>query len=336
MDVEPIITQAYARAGLLGNPSDGYNGKTISLIVKNYSATVTLIPSEKLEVVPSDEEVNRFDSLHDFAATIQRQGYYGGVRLIKAALKRFFDYGFPRGMIDDRAFTLRYSSKIPRQVGLAGSSAIIVATMRALEKFYGVEIPLNILPSLVLSVEANELGIPAGLQDRVIQCYQGVVFMDFGKAVVQEQDGMEIGQYEPLSTDWTPDLFIAFAHNVGEPTEVLHNDLKRRFDAGDREVHQAIETFAELAQQGRVAWDERDSVTLSKLINRNFDLRAKICPLLREHVAMIDTARRHDASAKYCGSGGAIIGIVGESTAWQKMTEDFRQIGCTVIRPTIE
>ena len=25
----PIITQAYARAGLVGNPSDGYFGKTI-------------------------------------------------------------------------------------------------------------------------------------------------------------------------------------------------------------------------------------------------------------------------------------------------------------------
>ena len=35
-------TKAYARAALVGNPSDGYHGKTISLIVKNFSADVVI------------------------------------------------------------------------------------------------------------------------------------------------------------------------------------------------------------------------------------------------------------------------------------------------------
>ena len=29
-----IRKRAYARAGLIGNPSDGYNGKTISIIIR--------------------------------------------------------------------------------------------------------------------------------------------------------------------------------------------------------------------------------------------------------------------------------------------------------------
>lgn len=37
-----IRKRAYARAGLLGNPSDGYNGKTVSLIVRNFWAEVVL------------------------------------------------------------------------------------------------------------------------------------------------------------------------------------------------------------------------------------------------------------------------------------------------------
>ena len=40
-----IQTRAYARAGLIGNPSDGYFGKTISFILKNFSARVTLYES---------------------------------------------------------------------------------------------------------------------------------------------------------------------------------------------------------------------------------------------------------------------------------------------------
>jgi len=31
-----IRKRAYARAGLIGNPSDGYHGKTISIIVRNF------------------------------------------------------------------------------------------------------------------------------------------------------------------------------------------------------------------------------------------------------------------------------------------------------------
>jgi glucuronokinase len=49
-------------------------------------------------------------------------------------------------------------------------------------EFYGVDIPLEAQPMLVLSVEKEELGIGAGLQDRVIQVYEGLVYMDFDKA----------------------------------------------------------------------------------------------------------------------------------------------------------
>ena len=38
---EPLIWhKAYARIGLLGNPSDGYYGKTISLTIGNFWAEV--------------------------------------------------------------------------------------------------------------------------------------------------------------------------------------------------------------------------------------------------------------------------------------------------------
>ena len=46
-------------------------------------------------------------------------------------------------------------------------------------KFFEVEIPLPIQANLVLETETRELGVPAGLQDRVIQAYEGVVYMDF-------------------------------------------------------------------------------------------------------------------------------------------------------------
>ena len=37
-----IHSKSYPRAGLIGNPSDGYFGKTIAFIVRNFEAEVIL------------------------------------------------------------------------------------------------------------------------------------------------------------------------------------------------------------------------------------------------------------------------------------------------------
>jgi len=50
-----IRRRAYARAGLLGNPSDGYFGKTISVIVRNFAAEVVLYEWDQVEIVWSGE-----------------------------------------------------------------------------------------------------------------------------------------------------------------------------------------------------------------------------------------------------------------------------------------
>src|SRR2546428_642862 len=54
---------AYARAGLVGNPSDGYHGKTISVIIRNFSAQVVLYEWEDVEIVSTEEDQSRFASV---------------------------------------------------------------------------------------------------------------------------------------------------------------------------------------------------------------------------------------------------------------------------------
>ena len=44
---------AYARAGLIGNPSDGYFGKTISFTFRNFAAKVSLYENRQVEIIPS-------------------------------------------------------------------------------------------------------------------------------------------------------------------------------------------------------------------------------------------------------------------------------------------
>ncbi|MCA9081154.1 MAG: hypothetical protein KDA58_11395 [Planctomycetaceae bacterium] len=334
--MEIVRRRAYARAGFVGNPSDGYHGRTISLIVRNFFAEVTLYEWPKVEIVWTHEDQSSFGSIQELHDDVELHGYYGGVRLVKATIKRFYEYCTAKQLpLHGRNFAIRYASNVPRAVGLAGSSAIIVATLRALIDFYGVDIPLQVQPSLALSVETQELGIAAGLQDRVIQIYEGLVFMDFCKDRMQQIDGMECGQYERLDPTLLPPVYIAYSTLVGEPTYVVHNPLRARYQRGDRDVVHAMEQFAQITDKAREALLSGDHDWLHALIDRNFDTRASICAISPGHRAMIDAARSVGASAKFAGSGGAIVGTYFDEDMFRELKRVLAPIHCQVIRPLI-
>ncbi len=330
-----IRQRAFARAGLVGNPSDGYFGKTISVVVRDFFAEVVLYPWDELEIVWSQEDRNRFRSIERLAEDVQAHGYYGGVRLVKATIKKFFDYcrGRKIGLAADN-FSIRYQTNIPRQVGLAGSSAIIVATLRGLCEFYGVAIDRRAMPSLALSVETEELGIPAGLQDRVAQVYGGATYMDFSKAAAEEVDGYACGRYERLDAGLLPPLYVAYDRSAAEPTEIPHNDLRRRFQIGEPAVLAAMDTFASLAERAREAIVSNDAALLGRLMDENFDMRRSICALAEKHVRMVEAARSVGAAAKFAGSGGAIVGTYADEAMLERMGAAFSAAGlnCEIAR----
>ncbi|HUW30391.1 MAG TPA: GHMP kinase [Planctomycetota bacterium] len=329
-----IQTRAFARAGLIGNPSDGYFGKTISIIIRNFAANVTLWESPELEIVPGANDGGRYASLDELLAGIRTDGYYGGVRLIKAITRRFALYCRQNGLeLEPKNFTVRCESEIPRRVGMAGSSAIVTATLRALMRFYEVSIPLPVQPGLILSAERDELGIGAGLQDRVIQTYEGAVYMDFDPTLLEKQG---YGQYEPLDPALLPPLFIAYDTSLSEGSEVFHNNIRERFDRGDRDVADAMRQFADLAEQARQAMLAGRPGDVGPLMSRNFDLRRSLYRLSARNIEMIEIARRLGAHAKFAGSGGAAIGTYADEAAYEKLAEAYRAAGFEIFKPKIE
>jgi glucuronokinase len=332
--VKIFETKAYARAGLIGNPSDGYHGKTISLIVKNFSANVVIYEWPELEILPTRQDNCRFDGLKEFLRDQRLNGYYGGLRLIKASIKLFAEYCERAGIeLPGENFSLRYFSNIPRQVGLAGSSAIVTATMRALCRFYDVTIPKQTLPSLILAVEKDELGIGAGLQDRVAQVYEGLTYMDFDKEYMRDRGH---GRYEPLDPALLPPVYIAYQTELAESSEVFHNDIRKRYDSGDRAVIDAIERIADLARQARESISGGDSETLARLMDENFDARRSIYNLHPKHIRMVELAREIGASAKFAGSGGSVIGVYKDEAMYARLKRAFESENCAVIKPIID
>ncbi len=333
MDIRVIETYGYARAGLLGNPSDGYFGKTIAFSFRDFRARVVLYPSARLELKLAKADLPVFENLDELYRTTRWRGYYGGIRIIQALVVRFIDYCRTNAIdLEDRNFTLEYESNIPQRLGLGGSSAIITAALRALCQYFRVEIPLPIQANLVLETETRELNVPAGLQDRVIQSYEGLVFMDFSRDIMQRQG---YGDYERLDPKLLPNIYLAYLSSLSEGTEVFHNDIRTRWQAGDAEVVNAMETWAAFAQSGRTALLAHDYDTLDTLINANFDLRASLYRIDPGNRQMVDAARAAGATAKFAGSGGAIVGTFKDEAMFDALGRTLSAIGVRVIRPRV-
>ena len=328
-----IEKRAYARAGLLGNPSDGYYGKTISIIVRNFGAHISLYQSPELKIAPQEQDLNEYRNIFHLVESVSLTGYYGGSRLIKAAIKKFAEFTEKEQIrLAGKNFTIRYRSSIPRQVGLAGSSAIITATMRALMQFYKVEIAPEVLANLVLSAETDELGIRAGLQDRVIQAFEGCVYMDFDETHFTKNG---IGRYERIPPEKLPPLFIAYKTELGKVSGTVLNNIRVRFEKGDKEVIDSLKEMASLSDLGKDAILKGDHDTLFELMNRNFDLRCKIMQISEENMELVQTARDCGVSAKFTGSGGSIIGIYKDDEALTRLVVAMRKIKARVIKPYI-
>ncbi len=327
-----IIRQfAYPRAGLIGNPSDGYFGKTMAFAFRNFRAEVTLYESPEIEILPNTRDHSRFDSIQGLVGDVRHFGYYGGIRLLKAAVKRFYEYCDASGIaMHERNFTLRYRSDIPHLVGLAGSSAIITACMRALMAFYGVTIPRPELANVVLSVERDELQISAGLQDRVAQVYQGLVYMDFNEDLMRQQG---YGKYEPVPLHLLPRLYIAYRRDLSEVSGVYHDNMRHRYLNGDPAVLSAIAHWKAITDAFYQALQAGDAEEMGRLINANFDQRMALGRVSPGNLDMINCARATGASAKFTGSGGAITGIYQDEAMLQALREALAPQGVEVIVP---
>ncbi|XP_036006241.1 glucuronokinase with putative uridyl pyrophosphorylase isoform X2 [Fundulus heteroclitus] len=336
---KPITCRSYARVGLMGNPSDGFNGKTIAMTISNFWAEVTLVESQTLALVPHPlNDPTEFGSLQDLFCISRREGYLGGLRLLQATCKKFYQFCSKRGIaLTKQNFTLKYDTNIPRQVGLAGSSAIVSATLKCLMKFYNItdnDLPKPIRANFILSVETDELFITAGLQDRVVQVYEGLVYMDFSKKLMDEQG---YGNYVSMDMCNLPPFWLAYLSDPSDSGRI-HSNIRQRWLNGEAVVVEAMQSFAELTDQARAAIKDGDWSRLAQLMDQNFELRRSIYTddcLGPGNLRMVQLARQFGSAVKLPGSGGAVVGLCLDQARLVEMRQAFQEAGCVfcVIAP---
>ncbi|CAI0456975.1 unnamed protein product [Linum tenue] len=330
-----IEHRSYARVGLLGNPSDVYFGRTISFSLSNFWATVVLRPSDELVITPHPKhDLVNFSSLDHLVNRLQSEGYYGGVRLLMAICKVFYNYCREHKIsLHQRKFALSYDTNIPRQAGLSGSSAIVSAALNCLLDFYKVrdQIKVEIRPNLVLSAE-KELGIVAGLQDRVAQIYGGLVYMEFSQ---EHMDKLGHGIYTPMDINLLPPLHLVYAENPSDSGKV-HSTVKQRWLDGDKFIITTMAEVADLALHGKTAILEKNYSKLAELMNRNFDLRRSMFGddvIGALNIKMVEAARKVGAASKFTGSGGAVIVFCPNGQSQVKLLEEECQKAGFIVEP---
>jgi glucuronokinase len=332
-----VRTRAPSRAGLAGNPSDGYGGRALAVAITGFAARATIEPASRVEIRSVRDGRLERDSLSSLAerASIDPGDPH---RLAIACCRHFLSEAPYRGWLDTaprphEGFLLQYETDIPERVGLAGSSALAVAILRALALRYGATIPEEDLPTLALEVETRELHIHGGLMDRVAQVLGGVTYVDLSDSILSATGR---GRYEQLPADRLPALFVAWHPGLAAGSESVHNRLRERVARGDPQADAILRDLAGLADEARQVMVSGSPEQLAPLMDANFELRARLVEVGDGNRRLVETGRQIGAGVKQAGSGGAVVGAFdGDPSRLENLRLAYKQIGARFLVPRV-
>mmetsp|Transcript_9808 Transcript_9808/g.29881 ORF Transcript_9808/g.29881 Transcript_9808/m.29881 type:complete len:672 (-) Transcript_9808:259-2274(-) len=311
------IGRALPRVSLLGNPSDGFGGSVVSLLTSSLGEAEVAMASKSPHHGFEFTCQNRPSTLGGLKDEVDSVGFPAGVQLLKAALIAFGETEYVqkhRLLYKAHGFRMSFHTSIPTMCGLAGSSALVLATLRCLCQFYGVP-PESIAserewPQLALDVETKYLQLHAGLQDRVVQVVGGVVYMKFEGPSYPAR----LHTFQRLNVGRLPTLFLV--RYARSPSDTVHRPLRKRWDDREPAVLRIMSELDKISQAGRNLFLEGDGThdvdrrQLADLMDATFDRRLELLGgdvLGAEVVELVDILRRYNVACNLAGSGGAIV-----------------------------
>jgi glucuronokinase len=318
--MESVEARASARVGLLGNPSDAFGGRALACTLPAFEASVRIEAAERFEIAPAEEDALTFPDLRQAVDAYRSFGSEGGNRLLRAAVVRFFEHAPACGdaPAPQLRFRMAWQTRIPRQVGLGGSSAIVVAALRALAAWFRVELAPLQLAELALAAEVEELGITAGPMDRVTQAYDDLVLVDCDEPFAP-------GSVRVVGAGLLPPLFVAWNPAGGRASGRVHASVRERFQHGDPVVRGVMRELAALADEGLACLERGDGAAFRACLDRNLALRCRVYEVDAHSLELAAIARDFGASAKLSGSGGAVVGSLAEAARLPALAVAYRE-----------
>ncbi|MBW7928822.1 MAG: hypothetical protein H3C58_12230 [Fimbriimonadaceae bacterium] len=239
--MKPALATAPGRCGIVGNPSDIYGGFVVSCAIP-LRATCRLTPSDR-------------DELHD------------DLTLWKPAVAK----------IPVSGVRVEWPTQIPRSRGLSGSTAILAATLAALQEATGApqdwsERGRIEFAELVRDAECNLGGVVGGYQDAYVICNGGLLAMDFAGKHPSVHGGPR-ATFERLDA---PLPFLLVSTDVERLSGSVHGPIRDRWLRGEPEVVDAMARVAELGREGREHLKRGDWRALAHAMTENHTIVAKL------------------------------------------------------------
>jgi glucuronokinase len=175
-------------------------------------------------------------------------------------------------------------------------------------------------PEVILNIEKEELGISAGLQDRVIQTYGGLVHMDFTR---DEQKTTNI--YTELDPSLLPPLYLIYNTSAGGDSGKVHSTVKERWNAKDPSLIEGMQTIGRYADEAVSCLHEKNYTRLGELMEANFQMRRNLysdAVVGSNNVIVSKVAKNLGLSVKFTGSGGAFVGVRSDGKGWLSEIEE--------------
>jgi galactokinase/mevalonate kinase-like predicted kinase len=320
----PVVIRASApgRAGIVGNPTDGYGGSVISCSLAERAA-VTLTPAARFEAAVAGRET-AFLTRDDW----RLQGDY--FDFIRAAVQ------FLGGQ--DLRVRVEATTNIPVQAGLAGSTALLASLVAVLLEWHALHDGLrldagaesarllvsperppspgprhstldmhrHLFAETIRTIELNFLRIQCGYQDQYMTTFGGLNYLDFrDKEFYRPLDEEVYATVEPLA-DLTPVLpFVVVHTGVKRTSGVVLKPIRERWMEGDAEVVRGYRRIGTLCRRAKRALIEGDWDALAAAMNENHRIQQALGASGPENDRLIEVARRGGAlAAKLAGAGG--------------------------------
>ena len=285
-----IRVTAPGRAGIIGNPTDGYGGALVSCSITE-RAEVTIEANDQLIIE------NRFGHTtlkweNDFA----NKGDYFDI--VRSVLRYFKLY--------DLKAKITTKTTIPEQAGLAGSTAVLSAVLSAVTAYIGKDYHKYHLAEVNRIIELNYMKCQCGYQDAYMTTFGGLNFLDFrGKEYYKELEKEQYGTVERIS-QFVTDIPIIVAHTgIKHHSGNFHKPLRERWLEGDPKVVKGYQEIMDIGREGKKAIINNDWDTLAYLMNQNHEIQDSIADSGEQNNYMIKVAKENGAlAAKLAGAGG--------------------------------
>ena len=294
-----IVIQAPSRINLI-NPLDAVEGDfwmpsvAINGINNPLSAFVYIKPRENVSIIKSYSIYEKFST---FNIQIEHEEQIpkhktklevklsGELKLVYASLYRFIKtYSIFWEKFRSSNFELGILSTIPSQSGLGGSSAIIVAILYGLSKYFNLyknlkcikesEFPINrdIIAEMATKVEDHDLKITAGYGDRYVISRGGLSFCSYSGKLYHKNISLEpLAIYDRIDLLYdihSLPIIVCFSgvpHNSGS----VHETLRQSYLLEDPFVLNGYRNLAEISWKSRFAIMKQDWKLLGDYFKKN-------------------------------------------------------------------